>query len=414
MFFLHLLYTINSLNVYRFDKRQVIFLELYITDMSKKLWESYFAAMKNEEWAKALDALNAILKQEPKNSQVHLKVGDIFQKAGDLGSAVAAYRRSAWLLINEGFLQKALAIFKIILRLDPDNDEAINKSKELMLEIEGSRIKPSATEQQFDLRNMIDKGQTVDTRTDLPQEEKALEVETGRETGREADLDAGVGFKGGMEHGAYIDPTGKKEGISEEKSDEVEKTAGSADSFFSGTALDEGLFETTSYPESNEKDELQVQSASEKSEDAAEKTGYVSGVPVFLSSLPIGDAVNLINKIDVQTFLPGQKIIQEGDSGDSVFAIKSGSAKVIAHILGREMELAVLSEGDVFGEVAFLTGRPRTASVIAADNLEVLEFDRPLLENIFERYPDVLKKMQDFYQSHVQDTLKKVKLKIKK
>ncbi|OGP65941.1 MAG: hypothetical protein A3K22_01795 [Deltaproteobacteria bacterium RBG_16_42_7] len=106
-------------------------------------------------------------------------------------------------------------------------------------------------------------------------------------------------------------------------------------------------------------------------------------------------------------------ILEEGDSGDSIFFIKSGHARVVSHILGKELELATLSAGDVFGEVAFLTGRPRTASVIALDRLEVIEFKKFLLEEIFEKYPDILKKLDDFYQCRVQDTLKKVKSKIK-
>jgi CRP-like cAMP-binding protein len=106
--------------------------------------------------------------------------------------------------------------------------------------------------------------------------------------------------------------------------------------------------------------------------------------------------------------------LEEGDSGDSVFFITSGRAKVISHIMGKEIELAILSPGDFFGEVAFLTGRPRTASVIALDELHVREFTKILLEEIFERYPSTLEKLEDFYHCRIEDTLRTVKNKIKK
>ena len=134
----------------------------------------------------------------------------------------------------------------------------------------------------------------------------------------------------------------------------------------------------------------------------------------FLSSLPEDEIKRITGRLKAQSFLPGQKVVEEGDFGDSIFVITSGEAKVVAHILGKEIELATLSVGDVFGEVAFLTGRPRTASVIADGELRVMEFNRLIIEEILEKYPESLKKLEDFYQSHLEDTLSKVRAKIKK
>jgi CRP/FNR family transcriptional regulator, cyclic AMP receptor protein len=137
-------------------------------------------------------------------------------------------------------------------------------------------------------------------------------------------------------------------------------------------------------------------------------------LPPLFESLPQDEMKQLIEKTKLQSCSAGQTIIEEGDSGDSIFLIRSGSTRVFLHILGKEIELAILSAGDVFGEVAFLTGRPRTASVVALDNTEILEFNKLLLEEIFEKYPDVLKKLYDFYQCRVQDTVEKVKTNLKK
>lgn len=322
--------------------------------MARNHWEIYFNSMRAEQWEKALNSLNEILKKEPQNPQVHLKVGDVFQKVSDLSSAVSAYHQAAWLLMKNGFLQKALAIYKIILRLDPDNSEAIDKTKKLMMEIESSRIKTTA----------------------------APVIETAEETATTQTV---------FESPAHTDEAEPAEKTTEEPA----------------AAMDV-LLERTSYEEPPSKIEA---AAADSSQDGEE---FSINIPAFLASLPKKELKNLLDKTKHQTFLAGEKIVEEGDSGDSMFVITSGQVKVVAHILGREMELAVLFAGDVFGEVAFLTGRPRTASVIATEKTEVIELNRLILEEIFEKHPDLLKKTEDFYESHVQDTLSKVQSSMKK
>lgn len=413
--------------------------------MSKKYWESYFDAIRSQNWEKALVSLNTILEKEPKNAQVHLKVGDVFQKTGDISNAVAAYHQSAWLLMKEGFHQKTLAIFKIILRLDPDNAEAINKSKELMMEIESSKVKAPpipAIEPGFEPeirqevvgdfnmpaeRGLEEKvGHETFAGFDLPSETKSeseteqkgaevFEPETVKDVEGEAsekidDLFKKTTFDSGIEQVAGEEPGFSPEtdfDSREEEKSGIEPPGIKTDDFFAGTSIEEDFLETTPPAELPvpEGDEILT-----KTED--EISAVV--IPPFLRALPEDEAAKIISRIEPQSFTPGENIIEEGDSGDSIFVIKSGHAKVVAHILGKEMELATLSDNDVFGEVAFLTGRPRTASVTAIDKIEVMEFNRLILEDIFEKYPETLKKVQDFYQSHVQDTLQMVRKKIKK
>jgi len=454
--------------------------------MAKKYWETYFDALRKQDWEKAMQALNSILKDEPKNSQVHLKIGDIFQKAGDMSNAIAAYHQSAWLLVNEGFLQKALAIYKIIMRLDPENEEAINKSKDLLMELESSRMKPASAPPSFEpiveekpeqlvvsgfepsFETGLEPGVEQDVGVEPPAgiadfpEVPSFEGTTEPDAGGELDFPAGPGFEAETGQGiekelsadladfpevpssegttepdaggeldfpvepGFEDETQKDiEAEASEKIDdlfkapafesETEPSAVKMDDFFAGTSFDEEpLVDGVPSPETQEPAEFEGQTEPAASDVFLNGEEPVSGIPEFLSSLPEDEARKLVSSIKSQLFSPGQRIIEEGDSGDSIFLIKAGQADVVSHILGKEIELATLSVGDVFGEVAFLTGRPRTASVIAIDKLEIIEFDRIILEEMFEKYPDILKKVQDFYQSHVQDTIQKVKGRIKK
>jgi tetratricopeptide (TPR) repeat protein len=277
--------------------------------MSNKHWEAYFNAIRQQDLEKAKTSLEHLCDMEQDNPQVYLKLGDIHQKIGTAPQAIAAYHKSAWILRKQGYIQKALALYKVILRLDSYNEEALKLSKQLMIELEGLKKPKTATPY----------------------------------------------LKGHFE--------GKK-------------------------------------PEA---------AAQEISQEKKEKPIHI---PSLFACVPPDEIIQLIKKIPLQEYSPGQVIIEEGDSGDSLFLITSGSAKVIAHILGKEMELATLSPGDVFGEVAFLTGRSRTASVVVLDQLEVIELNRVFLEGILETYPDVLKMMNDIYHSHAQDTIEKVKSKL--
>ncbi|HKU38201.1 MAG TPA: cyclic nucleotide-binding domain-containing protein [Polyangiales bacterium] len=72
---------------------------------------------------------------------------------------------------------------------------------------------------------------------------------------------------------------------------------------------------------------------------------------------------------------PETLILREGEPGTSFFVLARGNAEVRALRAGRETRLATLTEGAIFGEMALLTAAPRTASVLAYDDCDLLEFD---------------------------------------
>jgi CRP-like cAMP-binding protein len=305
--------------------------------VSREYWESYFKAIKQLDWEQARALLERISGAEPGNPQVALKLGDINQRMGNTADAIAAYHESARLLRKLGFIQKALALYKIILRLDSFNQEAVKSSRELMIEIEGKRVNRKTSTPDF-----------------APQREE-----------QQPEHEAGIPLR-------------------------PEDMAQQAD---------------------EEPAVLSVSQESQPLEHTDQETIYI---PSLFSSIPPDEIVHLLQKSIPDEFAAGRVIIEEGDSGDSIFLITAGRASVVAHILGEEIELSILSPGDFFGEVAFLTGRPRTASVTAVDRVVVREFNKLLLEDIFENYPEVIQKLHDFYYSRVQDTLVKMKTRKKK
>jgi CRP-like cAMP-binding protein len=68
--------------------------------------------------------------------------------------------------------------------------------------------------------------------------------------------------------------------------------------------------------------------------------------------------------------------------------IRRGGVKVVQHeASGKEVLLATLHAGEYFGDASFLTGKPRTATVITTDKAEILEVSRQQFDAILARYP---------------------------
>ncbi|KZS01555.1 putative cAMP-dependent protein kinase type I regulatory subunit, partial [Daphnia magna] len=70
----------------------------------------------------------------------------------------------------------------------------------------------------------------------------------------------------------------------------------------------------------------------------------------------------------------GTSIIREGDAGDKFYLIRQGEVRVFRGEEGKEV--AILKEGDFFGEMALLTGQPRNASVEAVTDTVLYELSQ--------------------------------------
>jgi cAMP-dependent protein kinase regulator len=119
--------------------------------------------------------------------------------------------------------------------------------------------------------------------------------------------------------------------------------------------------------------------------------------------------VRIVQEIDVARFDTGEIILSEGERGDAFYLIAHGSARVVKTGFDAEsVDLATLTAGDFFGEFAYLAGTPRSASVVAAEPLEVLRFTRRALATIEQNYPEVRKTLEAFYHARLAQTMAKL------
>jgi flavin-dependent dehydrogenase len=75
----------------------------------------------------------------------------------------------------------------------------------------------------------------------------------------------------------------------------------------------------------------------------------------------------------------GEIIVHQGEIGDCMYVIQAGRAEVIQSNEGQEVRLAVLGEGDIFGEMAIFQKERRSATVRALTDVSVLTVDRRIL-----------------------------------
>jgi len=72
----------------------------------------------------------------------------------------------------------------------------------------------------------------------------------------------------------------------------------------------------------------------------------------------------------------GEAIVCQGEVGDCMYVIQAGQAEVLQEKENQEVRLAVLGEGDVFGEMALFEREARSATVRALGDLRVFTVDK--------------------------------------
>jgi len=87
---------------------------------------------------------------------------------------------------------------------------------------------------------------------------------------------------------------------------------------------------------------------------------------------------------------PHERILVQGNKGSSLFIVHEGELEVISKTDGKEKLVAQLGRGAIVGELAFLTGQPRNATVRAADAAVVIEVGAAHLRPLVEQRPAIL------------------------
>ncbi|GHV27728.1 Crp/Fnr family transcriptional regulator [Spirochaetia bacterium] len=92
-------------------------------------------------------------------------------------------------------------------------------------------------------------------------------------------------------------------------------------------------------------------------------------------------------------FAKDTMIFSEGEPGDELYIIQKGAVKIAKIADNNEILLAVLKPGDIFGEMALLESKPRTACALAYENCVLLMVSRANFANVVAAQPQIIAKL---------------------
>ena len=118
----------------------------------------------------------------------------------------------------------------------------------------------------------------------------------------------------------------------------------------------------------------------------------------FFKALTQEQIDKLIGVACVLLFGKGERIVEQGANGSSMFILLTGEAGVFLHQNNGAAEptrVASLQAGDYFGEMSLLTGEKRSATVTAASDCEVLEIAKPHLAQILQENSALLNSLSE-------------------
>ena len=103
-----------------------------------------------------------------------------------------------------------------------------------------------------------------------------------------------------------------------------------------------------------------------------------------------GETDAILAYAQVAKYAAGDQIVVKGDPGDSMMAVLNGRVSISAPSPdGRQVVLSMLHDGDIFGEIALLDGKERTANVNALTDCEILIVPRRSFWPMLERRSDI-------------------------
>jgi len=384
------------------------------------------------KYSDALSLYTDIHKQDDSDLRVHTKVAELKEKTGDVKGAVREYTKIATAYADDGFIVQAIAINKLVLRLDPEQTEIKEKLRNLSTErgddwaistiapqgilLDAQASPNDKAKLSFERTPLLSglAGQELD---DFIDSLELLELSAG-DTVYKANDNSDALFLIGM--GSIRLETQNIRG-----SQQVFSRLGEGDffgelSFMSNSKhLDSAIAESDvslliirhdifdnwvkKYP-----------SIHDTVEDFYRRrvlARILAITPIF-EGIPQEARIPLAQQFSLAFFRDGEVIINEGDVESTLFLIRSGRVQVSTKNKidpSKTVVLGTLGEGSFFGEVSMLTKKPRTASVTATGSVELLSLTSEKFNVIAEEFPTVRKVVEAYLKQRVKNTIKTLK-----
>jgi serine/threonine protein kinase len=109
----------------------------------------------------------------------------------------------------------------------------------------------------------------------------------------------------------------------------------------------------------------------------------------------------LFASMEEKRFKAGERLITRGEKGDKLFIIQDGTCRVIIEKDGEAYPIVLLKPGELAGEMALITGEPRTAHVDAETDVVVAEISREKFDSVCEVHPSLREILSKIVQENI-------------
>lgn len=122
----------------------------------------------------------------------------------------------------------------------------------------------------------------------------------------------------------------------------------------------------------------------------ADRITLLRNVDLFGQSLGEDELAQLASAMRKRSYPSGQALMRQGDTDHSMFILAEGLVEVMVAMDGRpEIRVARLNPGECFGEMALLTGEPRSATILAATDTVAFEVTKAHVTALLQARPEI-------------------------
>lgn len=133
----------------------------------------------------------------------------------------------------------------------------------------------------------------------------------------------------------------------------------------------------------------------------------IDKIPIFKEITP-SERKELALLANLHIYQRGEIIIREGDPGRSLYLVLDGRVRVFTYdYVGNRIFLFTFGPDQFFGEIGLITGAPRSASVMAAEESLLAEIPFKRMRDLLYKYPNIRRALEECSKARIQDTSEK-------